>query len=183
MSGRQKSLGDSTLNQLNIGKFVNKSIKNKDKDKDKDTPKPNVNLSAESAIAKRTEILPKDLKQTSAKSVTRKCNRPSSRNPEEARKPPNKRQNKDKKMSMPSTSNKTDNTQKPVNDFTELEKRLLAGFESMIQKEIEPLKRDIKDIKEEQRNCASTSILDNCALITIRSSDKQIKSIGSYNTG
>ena len=46
----------------------------------------------------------------------------------------------------------------PPSDFAELEKWLLAGFASMIQREIEPLKQDIKEIKEEQRlNTSSTN--------------------------
>ena len=46
----------------------------------------------------------------------------------------------------------------PPGDFAELEKRLLAGFASMIQQKIEPLKQDMKEIKEEQRlNTSSTN--------------------------
>ena len=61
-----------------------------------------------------------------------------------------------------STSISTTRTEKQEkdssSDFAELEKRLLAGFASMIQQEIEPLKQDIKEIKEEQRlNTSSTN--------------------------
>ena len=46
-----------------------------------------------------------------------------------------------------------------------LKKRLLAGFESMIQKEIEPLKNDIKEIKIEQSRNANNLVLGNSARI------------------
>ena len=51
-------------------------------------------------------------------------------------------------------------------DLAELEKRLLAGFASMIQKEIELLKNDIKEIKEEQRLNIPYNTLGNCEAIT-----------------
>ena len=53
-------------------------------------------------------------------------------------------------MSVPKHSTTKKDSEKS-SDLAELEKRLLAGFALMIQKEIEPLKSDIKEIKEEQR--------------------------------
>ena len=51
-------------------------------------------------------------------------------------------------MSAPTTTTKKDKDNS--SDLAELKKRLLAGFALMIQKEIEPLKSDIKEIKDEQ---------------------------------
>ena len=51
-------------------------------------------------------------------------------------------------------------------DLAELEKRLLAGFTLMIQKEIEPLKSDIKEIKEEQRFNIPGNSTGSCESIT-----------------
>ena len=48
------------------------------------------------------------------------------------------------------TSNMNTNESDKITDFVALEKRLLDGFASMIQREIEPLKQDIKEIKEER---------------------------------
>ena len=53
-----------------------------------------------------------------------------------------------------------------ANGFAELEKRLLAGFESMIQKEIEPLKNEIKEMKLEQSRNANNLVLENSEAIT-----------------
>ena len=67
-------------------------------------------------------------------------------------------------MSAPSTTTKKDKDNS--SDLAELEKRLLAGFALMIQKEIEPLKSDIKEIKDEQRLNIPGNSLGNCAAIT-----------------
>ena len=67
-------------------------------------------------------------------------------------------------MSAPSTTTKKDKDNS--SDLAELEKRLLAGFALMIQKEIEPLKSDIKEIKDEQRFNIPGNSLGNCAAIT-----------------
>ena len=62
----------------------------------------------------------------------------------------------------PLQSQKSDKKGKePATDFAELERRLLLGFASMIQKEIEPLKQDIKEIKEDQKLSAPISALNN----------------------
>ena len=53
-------------------------------------------------------------------------------------------------MDPKSCSNVNKPSTTETHGFAELEKRLLAGFESMIQKEIEPLKNDIKEMKIEQ---------------------------------
>ena len=63
-------------------------------------------------------------------------------------------------MAAPATTTTTSDTQDrdPPTNFAELEKRLLAGSAFMIQREIEPLKQDIKEIKEDQRqNTSSTN--------------------------
>ena len=67
-------------------------------------------------------------------------------------------------------------------DLAELEKRLLAGFASIIQREIEPLKKDIKEIKEEQSQSIPNLNLDNCEAITRKFTQRR-KSIGSYRIG
>ena len=71
-------------------------------------------------------------------------------------------------MAAPMTSTtKSDRKEKEnSSDLAELENRLLAGFASMIKKEIEPLKQDIKEIKEEQRLNIPTSSLGSCEAIT-----------------
>ena len=51
---------------------------------------------------------------------------------------------------MAAITHTSKNDKENSGDLAELEKRLLAGFTLMIQKEIEPLKSDIKEIKEEQ---------------------------------
>ena len=71
-----------------------------------------------------------------------------SRSPEEVQRPPSKRHNKDNRMAAPTSTTKGEKKENS-SDLAELERRLLAGFASMIQKEIEPLKKDIKEIKEE----------------------------------
>ena len=80
--------------------------------------------------------------------ATNKRLRPTSRSPEEVRKPPLKRQYKNNTMAATTHTSKKD--KEKSSDLAELEKRLLAGFTVLIQKEIEPLKSDIKEIKEEQ---------------------------------
>ena len=67
-------------------------------------------------------------------------------------------------MSAPTHTTKKD--KENSSELAELEKRLLEGFASMIQKEIEPLKNDIKEIKEEQRLNIPSNSLGNCAAIT-----------------
>ena len=94
-------------------------------------------------------------------------------------------------MAAPTSTTKGEKKENS-SDLAELERRLLAGFASMIQKEIEPsefasmiqkeiepsgfasmiqkeiepLKKDIKEIKEEQRNSVPSSVLDNCKAIS-----------------
>ena len=69
-------------------------------------------------------------------------------------------------MAAPTPTTKGDKKEKNSSNFTELEKRLLAGFVSMIQKEIEPLKQEIKEIKEEQRLNIPSNNLGSCEAIT-----------------
>ena len=68
-------------------------------------------------------------------------------------------------MAAPTSTTKGEKKENS-SDLAELERRLLVGFASMIQKEIEPLKKDIKEIKEEQRNSVPSSVLDNCKAIS-----------------
>ena len=81
------------------------------------------------------------------------------------RKPPNKRHNKACTMAAPTKSTRGEKNEN-ASDLVELERRLLAGFASMIQKEIEPIKKYIKEIKEEQGLNTSDNTLDNCEAIT-----------------
>ena len=70
-------------------------------------------------------------------------------------------------MAAPTSTTKGDKKEKEnSSDLAELEKRLLEGFASMIQKEIEPLKQDIKEIKEEQRLNIPTNTLGSCEAIS-----------------
>ena len=71
-------------------------------------------------------------------------------------------------MVAPMTSTtKSDRKEKEnSSDLAELENRLFAGFASMIKKEIELLKQDIKEIKEEQRLNIPTNTLGSCEAIT-----------------
>ena len=62
------------------------------------------------------------------------------------------------------TSTMNTNENDKVTDFAALEKRLLDGFASMIQREIEPLKQDIKEIKEERLITQNIS-LNSCESI------------------
>ena len=94
----------------------------------------------------------------------KKCLRPASKSPEEVQRPPLKRQNKKNTMSAPTNTSKKD--KENSSDLAELEKRLLAGFALMIQKEIEPLKSDIKEIKEEQRFNFPSNSMGSCESIT-----------------
>ena len=66
------------------------------------------------------------------------------------------------------TTNNTNLSSQEENGFAELEKRLLAGFEFMIQKEIEPLKNDIKEMKMEQSRSASTLTLGSSEAISCK---------------
>ena len=76
-------------------------------------------------------------------------------------------------MSAPSTTTKKDKNN--PSDLAELEKRLLAGFASMIQKEIEPLKSDIKEIKDEQLFNICGNSLGSCAAITRKFNQREEK--------
>ena len=158
MSGRRRSSVESQFTQQNIGKFVNISKSNKAQAVDKGEIKTGtepfnpINTSAVRKPGHSKTIVPK------------KRVKPDSRSPEEVRKPPLKRHNKVSTMAAPVSTTTTTTTTSdkqegdPPSNFAELEKRLLAGFASMIQREIEPLKNDIKEIKEEQRlNTSSTN--------------------------
>ena len=135
MSGRCRSSVDATFMQQNIGKFVNINKQNQDRGVEKGETRPGTN-----SLNQPTASTLKQLGQTSTIG-TKKYVRPTSKSPEEVRRPPSKRQNKNNTMATPSTTKKDkDNT----SDLAELEKRLLAGFASMIQREIEPLKMILK---------------------------------------
>ena len=67
-------------------------------------------------------------------------------------------------MSAPTHTTKKD--KENSSDLAELEKRLLVGFTLMIQKETEPLKSDIKEIKEEQRFNIPSNSMGSCESIT-----------------
>ena len=67
---------------------------------------------------------------------------------------------------MAATTHTSKKDKENSSDLAELEKRLLAGFTLMIQKEIEPLKSDIKEIKEEQRFNIPGNSTGSCESIT-----------------
>ena len=145
MSGRRRSSVDATFTQQNIGKFVNINNTNKDKGVDKGVEKGDTQTGTEAVDHNRASST-KQLGQPRTKAPNKHL-RPASRSPEVQR-PPLKRQNKNNTMATTTHTSKKD--KENSSDLAELEKRLLAGFALMIQKEIEPLKSDIKEIKEEQ---------------------------------
>ena len=67
---------------------------------------------------------------------------------------------------MATTTHTSKKDKENSSDLAELEKRLLAGFALMIQKEIKPLKSDIKEIKEEQRFNIPGNSTVSCESIT-----------------
>ena len=167
MSGRRRSSVESQFTQPNIGKFVNISKPNKSKGVEKGESKTgaepinHINTSASRKLEHSNVRVPK------------KRVKPDSRSPEEVRKPPSKRHNKLNTMAASVSTTTTSTTigidkheKNPPGDFAELEKRLLAGFASMIQREIEPLKQDIKEIKEEQRLNTSNTNWNNSEVIS-----------------
>ena len=149
---------DATFTQQNIGKFVNINKTNKDKGVEKGE----IQTGTEAVDHNRGSST-KQLGQ--ARTIApKKCLRPASKSPEEVRRPPLKRQNKKNTMSAPTNTSKKD--KENSSNLAELKKRLLAGFALMIQKEIEPLKSDIKEIKEEQRFNIPGNSMGSCESIT-----------------
>ena len=142
MSGRRRSSVDATFTQQNIGKFMNINKTNKDKGVEKgDTQTDTEAVDHHRASSIKQLGQPRTI-------APNKHLRPASRSPEEVQRPPLKRQNKNNTMATTTHTSKKD--KENSSDLTELKKRLLAEFALMIQKEIEPLKSDIKEIKEEQ---------------------------------
>ena len=160
MTGRCRSSVDSRLTQQNIGKFVNSNTLPRERKTDKG--------GRTTGIEALDQIMPSTTKQLGQHQIAlKKCTRPSSKSPEEVRKPPPKKQYKTKTNTMTApiqTSNMNTNESDKVTDFAALEKRLLDGFASMIQREIEPLKQDIKEIKEERLITQNIS-LNSCESI------------------
>ena len=160
MSSQRRSLVDAQFTQQNIGKFVNISKNNKIKGVEKGEAKAStetIDNSITSAARPGQTTAPK------------KRFRPDTRSPEEVRRPPSKKHNKYNTMTAPTptTALKGDKKDKePATDFTELERRLLSGFASMIQKKIEPLKQDIKEIKEDQKLSVPINALNSYETIT-----------------
>ena len=160
MTGRRRSSVDSKFTQQNIGKFVNSNKTTRERKTDKGG-----RITGTEAVDQITPNTTKQLGQH--QTALKKCTRPASKSPEEVRKPPSKRQYKTQTTTMTApiqTSNMDTNESDKVTDFAALEKRLLDGFASMIQREIEPLKQDIKEIKEERLNTPNTS-LNSCESI------------------
>ena len=157
MPGQRRSSVDAQFTQQNIGKFVNINKDKKAKGVEKGEAKTgmeiiNNSITSASKLGLSTTIAPK------------KRLRPDTRSPEEVRRPPSKKHNKYNTMTAPTPTTvlKSDKKGKePATDFAELERRLLSGFASMIQKEIEPLKQDIKEIKEDQKLGAPIGALNN----------------------
>ena len=157
MSGQRRSSVDATFTQQNIGKFVNINKTNRDKGVEKgDTRTGTEALDHNRASSTKQLGQPRTI-------APNKCLRPASRSPE-VRRPPLKRQNKNNTMAATTHTSKKD--KENSSDLAELEKRLLAGFALMIQKEIEPLKSDIKEIKEEQRFNIPGNSTGSCDSIT-----------------
>ena len=163
MSGQRRSSVDAQLTQQNIGHFVNINKANKEKGEDKGEtktgtdPADHIKVGATKQVGHHNTIVPK------------KCLQPDSKSPEEVQKPPLKRHNKSNTMAAPTSTTKSDKREKENSgDLTELEKRLLAGFASMIQKEIELLKQDIKEIEEEQRLNIPSNSLNSCEAISTK---------------
>ena len=168
MSGKRKSLADT---QGDIGNYfsVNKNgiyLGNEGKSTGK-------GISSNSSSNDSKALTPTTKQKTGPKNLnSAKRPRTSSNRPTEQR----KRMNNDssqvtqqnKKMNNPNNKTTADNTTPSSlgqHGFAELEKRLLAGFEVMIQREIEPLKNDIKEMKLDQsRSAYSTSLENNVTL-------------------
>ena len=160
MSGQCRSSVDATFTQQNIGKFVNINKTNKDKGVGKGETRTGTEpLDHNRASSTRQQVQPRAI-------APNKRLRPASSSPEEVRRPPLKRQNKNNRMAAITHTSKND--KENSGDLAELEKRLLAGFALMIQKEIEPLKSDIKEIKEEQRFNTPGNSTGKCEAITRR---------------
>ena len=149
---------DATFTQQNIGKFVNINKTNKDKGVEKGDTR-----TGTEAVDYNRASSTKQLGQPRTIAPNKRL-RPASRSPEEVQKPPLKRQNKNNTMATTTHTSKKD--KENSSDLAELEKRLLAGFTLMIQKEIEPLKSDIKEIKEEQRFNIPGNSMGSCESIT-----------------
>ena len=139
MTGRCRSSVDATFTQQNIGKFVNINKTNKDKGVEKGDTR----TGTETVDHNRASSI-KQLGQPRTIAPNKRL-RPASSSPEEVQKPPPKRQNKNNTMATATHTSKKD--KENSSDLADLEKRLLAGFALMIQKETEPLKSDIKEIK------------------------------------
>ena len=149
---------DATFTQQNIGKFVNINKTNKDKGVEKGDTQ-----TGTEAVDHNRGSSTKQLGQ--ARTIApKKRLRSASKSPEEVGRPPLKRQNKTNTMSAPTNTSKKD--KENSSNLAELEKRLLAGYAQMIQKEIEPLKSDIKEIKEEQRFNIPGNSMGSCESIT-----------------
>ena len=149
---------DATFTQQNIGKFVNINKTNKDKGVEKGDTQ-----TGTEAVDHNRASSTKQLGQPRTIAPNKRL-RSVSRSPEEVRRPPQKRQNKNNTMATTTHTSKKD--EENSSDLAELEKRLLAGFTLMIQKEIEPLKSDIKEIKEEQRFNIPGNSTGSCESIT-----------------
>ena len=170
MSGRRKSLAE---NQGDIGNYfsVNKNgtyIENEAKTT-------GVRTSANSPPSNDLKVLTPMNQQRSHPNNSHSAKRPRapSHSPTEQRKRKNKEfsqaANKNRRMNTSenkTTTSGTNSSSIEQNGFAELEKRLLAGFEFMIQKEIEPLKNDIKEMKVEQSRSVSTLALGSSEAIS-----------------
>ena len=169
MSGKRKSLADI---QGDIGNYfsVNKNgtyLENEGKSTGKGTSSnSSSNDSKALTLTTKQKTGPKNL-------YSAKRPRTTSNSPTEQR----KRRNNDfsqalqqnKRMNNPNNKNTADNTTPSSlgqHGFAELEKRLLAGFEVMIQREIKPLKNDIKEMKLDQSRSAYSMSLKNSMTIS-----------------
>ena len=114
MSGQRRSSVDATFTQQNIGKFVNINKTNKDKGVEKgDTQTGTETVDHSKASSTKQLGQPRTI-------APKKRLRPASKSPEEVRRPPLKRQNKNNTMSAPTTSTKKD--KENSSDLAELEK-------------------------------------------------------------
>ena len=170
MSGRKKSLAES---HGDIGNYFSVSKNGTYLESEGNTT--GEKISADSPLPSDPKALTLKPKQKtgSISSISSKRPRAPSNSPTEQRKRKNNGASqvnpKNKRMSIPSNKTSANNnttSSTGQNEFVELEKRLLAGFEFMKQKEIEPLKRDIKDMKKEQTLNVNSLTVGNSKAIT-----------------
>ena len=151
MSGRRKNNSQPTAGTVKhhqITKFVGINIEKTEKEEQNNSsakgPIQNFNQSNNASISAKSE-----LKEN--KRITNKRVRPDSTSPDtNCDNQPQKKQAIN--MTEPQKTKKSiDSDNSVLNpELTELKKQLFAGFEQLIEQSIEPLKKDIQELKNEQ---------------------------------